>query len=322
MKPLLKPFIYCATCLFLCLFSCTNLKQVNNYASTSYTCISKYDDIGYGFVQHDTEDSLLKFISTYHIVREPGSEFAEARKADSVTNLIYCAIKGYFDGLAKLSDPNLTNYDMDKLNNALTTGKFGRITIDSNQASAYSKIAGAILSLVSDAHRSNLLKKYLVEAKQPLDVLLKSFIFILERDLKPELRGKKDDLYNYYKTLGKIDPNDEKNFYDLINNKNNQYSNKIDTSYRREFLIFNKILNSIYKFELQKAAADYYQQIAEINIKQQQIDVYIKSLNEIQKGYQKLYDNADKITEANVRDEISASAGKIKTIISSFNAIK
>jgi hypothetical protein len=322
MKPLFKSLSFCAICLVSCLFSCTNLKQVNNYASTSYICISKYDEIGYSFVKHDAEDSLLKFSTTYHIVREPESAYSEAKKADSVTNLIYCAIKGYFDGLAKLSDPNLTNYNMDALNNALVTGQFGRISVDSTQASAYSKIAGAILSLATDAHRGNLLKKYIVEAKQPLDVLLKSFIFILERDLKPELRGKKNDLYIYYSALGKIDINDEKNFYDLLNNGSNQFSNKIDTAYRKEFVIFNKKLNSIYKFELQKAAADYYRQVWEINRKEQQIDVYIKSLNEIQAGYQKLYDNIDRISEENVKEEVSASAGKIRTIISSFNAIK
>lgn len=322
MKHLYRSFFYCSVCLILCLFSCTNLKQVNNYASTSYTCISKYDDIDYGFVRHDLEDSLLVFVSTYHIVREPASTFAEARKADSVTNLIYCAIKGYFDGLAKLSDPNLTNYNTDKLNTALATGQFGRVSVDSTHASAYSKLTGAVLGLVSDAYRSNKLKKYIVEAKQPLDVLLKSFIFILDRDLKGELRAKKSSLYAYYSALGKIDQNDEKNFYDLINDQGNQDSKKIDPSYKKEFLIFNKKLNSIYKFELQKAATDYYQQVSEINLKLQQIDVYIKSLHEIQEGYQKLYDNVDKISEANVKDEISGSAGKIKTMISSFNNLK
>lgn len=322
MKPILKSACLGLACLLLCLCSCTNLKQVNSYASAASAGISKYDDIDYGFAEHETDDSLLTFISTYKIVREPGEASSEAKKADSVTNLIYNALKAYFDGLAKLSDANLTNYNTDKLNNALTTGRFGRVTVDSTQANAYSKLTGAILGLVSDAYRSNKLKKYIVEGKQPLDVLLKSFIFILSRDLKGELRARKSMLYTYYSGLGKIDPNDEKNLYKLVNDPANTYSKKIDTGYRKELLLFNKKLNAIYKFELQKAATDYYQQIAEIDLKEQQIDVYVKSLNEIQAGYQKLYDNVDKISEANVKDEVSSEAGKIKSLISSFNNLK
>lgn len=266
------------------LSSCFNLKSVNDFSSSSSEGIKKFEDISYNFNQHCIDRCQFEAIRKFEIKRETECSCDEFKKADSVTLLIYNSINGYFDGLTKLTDNELTNYNLDAVNKSLKEGDFGDIKIEKSQADAYTAISKILLRATTDIYRKNNTKKYVEAANEPIKILLTKFQFILQKNLQDELNFKKEKLYAYYQEM--------------------------------------KMNNTLTDYEKGKATMDYYQQLADVNSKQQQINAFAKSLNSISEGHQKLYDNRDKMSTKELKVMMTGYASDIKNIVSEFNKLK
>lgn len=266
--------------------SCVNLKAINNYSSSSSKGIKKFEDINYSFKQHCLTKCQFEAIKNFEIKRDVECNCDSYKTADSVTLLIYASINGYFDGLTNLSNNDLTDYNFDALKKSLTEGDFADIKIDKEQVNAYSKISKLLLKATTDAYRKNKLKKYIEEANEPIQILLKKFQFILQKNLEDELNFKKEKLYAYYTEMN---------------------------------LNLGKTLT---EYEKGKATIDYYQQLSDINTKQKQIDAFAKSLTAISDGHQKLYENRNKLTVKELKDLLTQYSSDIQDLISEFNKLK
>lgn len=287
MNKQLKQFIvFLATSLIMCLVSCADLKQLNSYASTSLNSLKKFEEINYSFNQHCINNCYLYAIRNYEIKEDTNfnCDCRLYRQADSVTQNIYNSIKGYMEGLTNLSNNELTAYNFNSIKKPLTNGSFGDLNIDSTVVKAYSHISTILIKASTDLYRQKKLKEYIESANSSLKVLLIKFQFILQADLESELKWKKDNLYRYYK----------------------------------EILEDRKISD----YEKGKATADYYQQLSDINAKQNQILFLAKSVQMIADGHQKLYDYSSNLNSKNLKDQMTQYSSDIKDIISEFNKIR
>ncbi len=262
---------------------CVNLKSVNNFSSMSYNGINKFEDIDYSFKRHCMDRCRFEFSKKLDIEREVLCECDMYIKADSVTLLLYTAIKGYLEGLTNLSNNELTSYNFDAAKKALTNDALGNIKIEKEQVEAYSNISKILLRASTDIYRKNKIKKYVEDANEPLQVLIAKFKFILQENLSGELDFRKERTYVYYRDIaGK--PNLSEN-------------------------------------EKRKIVSDYYEQLSDINSKQDQINVFVKILEDISSGHQKLYDDRDKMTTNELKSIMTAYSSNIQDIISELNKL-
>lgn len=165
------------------LSSGVNLKSINDFSSSSSKGIKNFEDINYSFKQHCIDRCQFEAIHKFEIKRDTECNCYDYKKADSITLVIYNSIKGYFDGLANLSNNDLTDYNFDALNKSLTEGEFGDIKIEKTQVDAYSTISKILLKATTDIYSKNKIKKYVDEANAPIQILLAKFQFILQINL-------------------------------------------------------------------------------------------------------------------------------------------
>ncbi len=201
MQQPLKEIIIILVMFWAGISGCANLHAINDFSSASLTGITKFEDVKYSFTQHCMERCVADFVSSAQIKRSAACNCEVYKKADTVTLLIYNAIRCYFDGMAHLSDNKLEKYNFDVLNSALTEGSFADIKIGKEQVTAYSSIAQIILNATTGIYRRNKIKKYIEEANSPIQILLEKFQFILQKNLAGELDFKKEKLYDYYREL-------------------------------------------------------------------------------------------------------------------------
>lgn len=270
--------------ILLFLQSCINLKAVNDYSTRSAAGIRKFEEVGYTFRQHCTDRCAFEAASQYSIKRETECNCDLYKTADSVTQLLYNAIRGYFDGLAGLSDNKLTSYSFDALQKSLSTGSFGGIQISDAEVKAYSKLSTVLLRATTDLYRKHKLKIYIEQANEPLQILLSKFSFILGQDLTGELDFKKERLYNYYKELG--------------------------------------LTGTLSDYEKQKAANEYYQQLSDASRVKKQIETFSKGLISIAAGHQQLYERRNKLSTKALKGTIQQYASDVQDIIAAFNKLK
>lgn len=266
------------------LISCINLKTINDYSASSSKSIKNFEDINYSFEQHCIDKYQFEALRSFEIKRAIECNCDDYKKADSVTLLIYNSIKGYFDGLKNLSNNDLTDYNFDALRKSLTEGGFSNIKIEKEQVDAYSKISNLLLKATTDVYRKKKLKTYIEDANEPLQILLKKFQFIIQKNLEGELNFKKEKLYAYYKEMN--------------------------------------LNNTLSYYEKGKATIDYYQQLSDINAKQKQIDAFAKSLEPISEGHQILYENRNKMTTKELNELLIQYSSDIQDFVSEFNKLK
>ncbi|MCX2493100.1 hypothetical protein OQX63_06425 [Pedobacter sp. PF22-3] len=264
------------------LSSCISLKPVNNYATASQKSINQFEDIKYSFKQNCLDNCLDKKINDLNLnAKDCDCKLNE--KADSVTLLIYNATKGYIEGLANLSNNELTNYKIDEFTKALTENDFGSVKIEKQQVEAYSKISKIILRALTDGYRKKEIKKYIVNANEPLKVLISFLDFNLSKNLIGKLNVQKQRIESYY--------------FDLTKDA------------------------TLSTLEKRKAVETYYQQLTKIEDKEKELMVFSKALKKIEEGHQKLVDNIDNIKDERVKELLTEYASHIREIISEFNKL-
>ena len=265
------------------LSSCVNLKYVNNFSSASLNSIKKFETISYSFKQCCLDNCLNKKINNLNLDTED-CDCKLDEKADSVTLILYNAIKGYFDGLDNLSDNELTNYKMDGLTKALNEGNFGSIKIEKKQVDAYSNISKVLLRAFTNEYRKNKIKGYVTEANEPVKVLIACLDLNLSGNLTGKLNLQKQRIQSYYFDLTK-DP-------------------------------------TLSSFEKRQVVKDYYQQLAVIEARQNELCTFSKALKIIAEGHQKLALNIDNVNSAELKGLLFQYACDIRDLVTEIEKIK
>lgn len=262
--------------------SCVNLKYVNNYASSSLKSVKNFEEIGYGFKQNCIENCHQEKINDLALNSQE-CDCKTNEKADSVTFLIYNAVKGYLDGLTNLSGNNLTNYKMDILAKPLTEGDLKSIKIEKKHVEAYTSISTILINAFANKYRKNKIKEYLKTGNEPFKTLINFLDFNLSANLKGKLNVQKQEIKDYY--------------FDLTKD------------------------NTLSTFEKRKAAEEYYLRSDKIDARQKTLATYSKELNKIAGGHQKLVDNIAKLNKEDIKEQLTQYASDIQDLVSEFNKL-
>jgi hypothetical protein len=261
-------------------FNCVNLQHVNNFSSSALESVKKFEEIDYGFKQHCLDNCYdLKINDLSFNIKECDCQTNE--KADSITLIIYQAVKGYFGGLTNLSNNKLTDYKINALSKSLAEIDLNAVKIDKSQVEAYSAISGILLRSITDKYRQHKIKEYLKAGNEPLKVLLSFMDFNLSSNLSGKLNVQKQVIKGDYFDLTK----------DL----------------------------TLSTWEKRKVVEAYYSRLGTIESKQKELLTYSKSLRKIAAGHQKLTDNLDRINEDEIKEQLTQYTSDIQDLISEFN---
>lgn len=263
-------------------YGCANLKQVNDFSSSALISLANYEKIEYGFKQSCKDKCFENKINDINLNLKD-CDCSKDQKADSVTFIIYNAIKGYFEGLSNLSNDELVNYQFDKLSKSLTADELGPIKLSEKESAAYSKISTILFKAFTDEYRKSKIKDYIQEANEPI----KNLLYYLEFNLSSNLMGKLK--------IQKL---------------------------RNEITYFNLTKDStLSSYEKRRVVEEYFNTVENIDKTQEKITIYSNGLKKISEGHQKLYDNLADLTVTEVKNQLIHYGSDIKDIISEFNKI-
>jgi len=265
------------------LASCVNLKHVNDFSASSVSSLTSFESINYSFRQNCTDQCFLDNIISLAMDPDNCDCILEA-KADTITLAVYFAVKGYFDGLASLSQNELTRYNTAALKKALTEGSFGAINVNKGHVESYSRLSEILLRSFTDEYRKNKLRIYITEANEPVKNLLAFLEFNLASNLYGKIEVQKERLRSFY--------------FDLIAESNSSH------------------------LESTKILKEYYNQIQQLNLKQQQILTYAKMLRSLAQGHAHLAENVTKLEESEIRSYITRYSNSLRDINSEFKKLK
>lgn len=267
----------------LFLISCVSLKKVNDYSSNAAKSIKKFEELGYSFAKACNEKCQIEQLEKKQLFKT-GCNCQLEDEADSVTLIIYNSIKGYFEGLTKLSNNELTNYKFDALTKSLKEGDFGDIKINKDHVDAYAKISKILTRSVTDGYRRKKLSTYIGEANDAIKVLLGALNFNLVSNLSKRLETKRQRLESYY--------------FDLSNDANAS------------------------AYEKKKIIEEYNLSLADIEVKKKQTVTFGKGIGTISKGHQELFDNRNKLNAKELKELLTQYASDIQDIVDEFNKLK
>ena len=268
----------------LAFFSCVSLNAVREFSSTSMVSIQNFEKLGYTFSDHCLDRCEDEAIAKFEFKRTLECSCQLYTEADSVTQVIYQTINGYFEGLGNLAQNELTAYSTDSVASSLTAAEWGPLKIDENVAGAYATVSNVLLRATTDLYRKRKIAAYLSEANAPIQILLERFQGIIRTNIKGELRFKKERMYAYYMDM--------------------------------------KLKNTLHSdYERGQATSDYYQALREIQRTEKQLDLFAECLAEIAKGHQTLYDNRNKLTVKNLTVSMLEYSGQVKLLMSEFNQL-
>ncbi|SDE03910.1 hypothetical protein SAMN05421636_10322 [Pricia antarctica] len=279
MSSSLKIKILLLPCITVLLASCVNLKHVGKFSETSIEGIEKYETISPGFSKVCLQDCQQTYIRKLQI-HNTDCDCSQNQKADSITQVIYNATKGYFYGLSHLSQNELTNYKTDDFTEALATGDFGPITLNEADVKAYSDVSTLVLRAFTDGFRRKKIKEYVAQAHGPLLKLLHFLELNLTGNLKGKLEVQKSSLKNFY--------------FDFIRDK------------------------KLSVYERTKFAEDYFQRITEIDKQQNELETFIKILREVAEAHTLLYNNVSNMSTEEVKKELAGYGRQMNKTISSL----
>ncbi|MEB2775200.1 hypothetical protein SYJ56_07765 [Algoriphagus sp. D3-2-R+10] len=268
----------------LILFSCVNLKTVGDFSAVSMESVKNFEQIDYSFLKHCVDRCTDEAIRKYEIKREQECSCELYQEADSVTQVIYNSIEGYFEGLSNLSHNELTNYSTDAVVSALSADELGPLKIEENTVNAFSSLSNTLLRASTDFYRRRKITSYIEQANEPIQVLLEKFRMIIGTNLKGELRFKRERLYAFYMDM------------------------KMNGTV-------------ISEYEKGKLAADYYQALESIQRKEMELEVFAMSLDEIAKGHQVLYDNRTKLSVKDLTGLLLSYSNNVNDLITEFNKL-
>jgi hypothetical protein len=228
----------------------------------------------------------MQSVSRNTIAREIDCNCEIYNRADSVTVVIYNALRAYFGALGDLANNEVTNYNFTPVQKALSEASIplnGKtIEITGEQVTSYTKIASLLLKATTNGYRNKKIKNFIVEGNEPVKILAAAFQQILSQHLAGELNFKKERLYKFYNEI------------------------VLDES------------SSV--FEKRKATAEYYEQAEEVNSKQRQIGALSESLKKVSEGHERLAKS--KLSPNELRELLAPVSTDIRALVSEFNKFK
>ena len=265
------------------LVGCINLQHVHDFSDSSLKATQKFEEIPYTFLQHCIDRCEMSAIDSFKIYREIKCPCDQYKRADSVTQLVYRALRGYFDGLTRLSKNQLTNYQIDRLKKAVQDEDLGVLQVNKEEANAYATLTDMMLRGFADSYRQKKIKAFISGANAPVQVLLSKLEFIESKNLKDLMEFKKERLFDHYRSL---------------------------------------LQARLSNYEKQEATADYYASLQGITIVEKECMTYARSLRSIARGHQQLYENRNKISSEELRRRLTPYANDICDLISEFDKLK
>lgn len=269
--------------LIIFMISCVSLKQVNDFSTSSLEGIKKYESISLDFKKACNEHCLIDNLKNLNMDIST-CDCSLSQTADSVTLIIFNGLKNYFDGLAKLSNNELTTYKLDDLSKALSKNDFGDIEIAKEEVEAYSKISKILLKAFTDGYRKRKLSIYVKEASESVDVLLNH----LNNNLSIKLCGKLNSL------KGKI----------------------------RSYYFDIKEDATISDFNKRNSLESYSKRIEMIKGWENEIECYSKIILKIKMGHIELGENIDRINVDEIKNMLAQYASDIEGLKSEINKLR
>ncbi len=152
------------------LAGCVNLKHVHEFSDSAYKGLNKYEDLGSSFTQNCFTRCDLTQLKEHDITL--ACDCTAAEEADKVTTQVFNTLKGYFKGLANLSENDLTEYKTDDLVKAIKESDLAKI--DDEEVKSYTKIANKVANAFTNAYRKKKIRDYITESDPDLQILLKA----------------------------------------------------------------------------------------------------------------------------------------------------
>jgi hypothetical protein len=267
----------------LLLNGCVHLKTLNDFSSRSVTGLKKIDDLGYSFTISCNERCETVQLEKLQLLKTD-CDCRPERSADSVTQAIYKAVKGYFEGLEKLSDNQLTNYKYTNLAKAIKEGDWGGVTINKSHVDAYAKISSVITRAVTDGYRKNKLSKYVAEANEPIRILLDALEFTMVSNLSKKLDVQTERMTGFY--------------FDMVSD------------------------SSVSAYEKKKLIEEYNDMVTGNENRKKLIISYGKGLRSIAAGHQEIFENRNKFRRKELLELLSQYSSDIQDIIDEINTLK
>jgi len=267
--------------LLLFLAGCINLKNVNGYSTHSLAILKNFEQVDYTFSRSCENRCAIDQLEKQELFRKD-CDCKANNDADSVTLILYNAINGYFDGLAKLSADELTTYKFNTAN--LVEGKYGDITINKEHIASYTKISTILLKAFTDGYRKKKIATYVGDANEPIQTLINAFGFTLEANLSKKLEVEKLRYQSYY--------------FDLLKDATTS------------------------AYEKKKIIDDYNIMQEKNIEKKNQLAIFGKGLRKIAAGHQSLYEGRNKLSANELTVLLTASSNELKDISTAFNKLK
>ncbi len=280
--------INCIQLLFLLLVAagltgCLNLKQVNDYSAASIRGVQNFETLPYSFSQNCLAECRDRDIKNLKFNPDSCNCLIE-QQADSTDYKIYKVIYNYLDGLTCLSDSRLTDYHYEGIASSLSAGPIGKLSITSDQAGAYAKLASLLTNTITNGYRKNKLKQYISTANQPLGVLLRALQYNITVNLVSSIQIRKDIL--------------KSNYFGLVRNSGSS------------------------AYEKQRAITEYYQQAAKLDDKITAMKDYSRLLQQVAAGHQQLFDNLNHLSSNDIKLMLARYAGSIKEAAAQIDILK
>ncbi len=265
------------------MYSCVPLNHVSEYASNALNGLTAYEQLSLDFEKACRAHCLVDKLDSLNMYID-NCDCRPDHKADSITLLLYNALKGYFDGLASLADNELTTYKMDELSKALAGNEFGKIQLSEEQAGAYAAISGILLKAITDEYRKKRIGTYVQEADGSVAIL----IDWLDFNIAGNLQGKINVLQDKYR------------------------------SYTKEILRDT----TVSKFDKRAVLLVYWEKTGETEKWKEEIVAYSHALQKIKEGHHELAENAANLKAGEVKKALLQYASDIDNIISEINKLK
>jgi hypothetical protein len=262
---------------------CISLEHVHNFSSSSLESVLKFEVIDYSFKQN-CQNNCYNIKINDLIISDSACNCKTDEKADSITLIIYRAIKGYLNGLSNLSENNLTNYKLEPLSESVTKFEMGSVKFEKSQVEAYSTISSILLRAFTDKYRKQKIKEYIKTGNKPVNVLIGFLDFNLSENLSNKLNVEKQ----FYKDT----------YFDLTKDA------------------------TLSVYEKRRAVEEYYDRTGKIDRQQKELLTYSMSLKKIATGHQMLADNIGRLSKDEIKAEITRYASDIEDLISEFNKLK
>jgi hypothetical protein len=167
------------------LHSCAvDLAHINSFSKTAVGAIGTYKDAGYSFTYsyyHFTQTSNIykigdKAPKTIFIPapNTTANEPETAIKADAVVGIFMASISSYFEGISKISDKDLVNYNFDNVGKNLKADKAlkSKLNLEDAKIDAFTSIAKVFTNEMMGTYRESKVKSIMIKYNDSLSLLM------------------------------------------------------------------------------------------------------------------------------------------------------